>query len=703
MFTVVNCIVNDHDLLMVFLAAIMCIAGSAVTLRLYQRILGTAGAQRFGWQFLTAVAAGSSIWATHFIAMLGYQPSAPISFDPMLTIISLLTAIAGTLVGLSVAGIRFGRIFPALGGGVIGLSIAAMHYTGMFAYRIEGFVDWSMPYIVASIFLSVVFSGLTFKIATTRAETLKERSIAVAAFVTAIVSLHFTGMAALTITPMTENFVTADQAAIQALALAIAGVALLILGTGLSSYLIDRTIRWDSHEQLRLMALHDQLTSLPNRANFNNHLSRQLARATENGEKVAVICVDLNRFKEINDTRGHSAGDETLRLIASRMQANLKYGEFVARFGGDEFAAVKYFTHDEELTEFCQRTNRIFFEPMQISGLETIVGASLGAAVYPDDADSPELLVANADLAMFHAKSNFMESVCHYNEEIGKTVRDRRGLADALQNAIQDNALTLHYQRQTSLIDGSVCGYEALLRWNHPVRGNVPPDEFIPIAEENGLIVSLGEWVLRQACHDAANRWQMSKVAVNVSAVQLIDPNLPQLIHQILLDTGLAPERLELELTETAVIKDKIRSLHCIRQIKALGVGIALDDFGSGYSSLETLRTFPFDKIKLDRTFIEGVQQDKQSRAIIRAVLALGKSLDIPVLAEGIETVDQMDLLQSEGCDEAQGYLLGRPGPLDDLTKPAQLELDEAAAAEKAADSQSFTDDALEELEKKSA
>lgn len=700
MFTIVDCIVNDHDLTMVLLAATMCIAGSAVTLRLYQRIVGTSGGQRVGWQFLTAVAAGSSIWATHFIAMLGYQPSAPITFDPMLTVVSLLIAIGGTLIGFVLTGIRSTRAFPAIGGAVVGLAIAAMHYTGMFAYRIEGFIEWSMPYIFASVLLSVIFSAITFHIASISADTLKQRSIAVATFVTAIVSLHFTGMAALSVTPMSENFVFADHAAIQALALAIAGVALLILGTGLSSYLIDRTIRWDSHEQLRLMALHDQLTGLPNRASFNNHLAKQLTRANETDQKVAVICVDLNRFKEINDTRGHSAGDETLRLIASRMQANLKYGEFVARFGGDEFAAVKYFKHADELAEFCQRTNRIFYEPMQISGLETIVGASLGAATYPDDADTPELLVANADLAMFHAKANFMDSVCLYDEEIGKTVRDRRGLADALQRAIEDDALTLHYQRQTSLIDGSVCGYEALLRWNHPVRGNVPPMEFIPIAEENGLIVTLGEWVLRQACKDAANRWQMNKVAVNVSAVQLVDPNLPQQIHQILLETGLAPERLELELTETAVIKDKIRSLHCIRQIKALGVGIALDDFGSGYSSLETLRTFPFDKIKLDRTFIEGVQQDKQSRAIIRAVLALGKSLDIPVLAEGIETSEQMNLLQSEGCDEAQGYLLGRPGPLDDINLPSELEQEATAAAN--VNIEAF-EDILNAVEKKTA
>nr|WP_262927109.1 EAL domain-containing protein [Rhizobium herbae] len=218
-----------------------------------------------------------------------------------------------------------------------------------------------------------------------------------------------------------------------------------------------------------------------------------------------------------------------------------------------------------------------------------------------------------------------------------------------------------------SLSTSEIHGYEALLRWTHPQLGPISPAEFITVAEENGLIGPLGAWVLRRACADAAAWNSPCRVAVNVSAVQFMDANLPRLVHEVLVETGLPPHRLELELTETALIKDKTRSLHVIRQIKALGVGLALDDFGSGYSSLETLRSFPFDKIKLDKAFVEGIEQDRQSKAIVRAVLALGKSLDIPVLAEGIETDEQMSVLRSEGCDEGQGYLLGRPAPIGDL------------------------------------
>jgi EAL domain-containing protein (putative c-di-GMP-specific phosphodiesterase class I) len=268
---------------------------------------------------------------------------------------------------------------------------------------------------------------------------------------------------------------------------------------------------------------------------------------------------------------------------------------------------------------------------------------------------------------MYRAKTDPSQSVCYYDTEIGAAVRDRRVLANDLRHAISNDELDVHYQVQTSVTDGAIRGYEALLRWTHPERGAISPARFIPLAESNGLILALGEWVLRRACKDAS-RWEPGyKVAVNLSSVQLAHTNLPDLVARVLKDSGLQADRLELELTETAVVKDKVRSLDFIQQIKALGVSVALDDFGTGYSSLDTLRTFPFDKIKLDRSFVEGLNSDERALAIIRAVLALGRSLSIPVLAEGIETSDQLALLRSEACDEAQGYLLGRPIPVGKL------------------------------------
>lgn len=667
MFSVITCITTQHDIWMVLLAAIMCVTGCAVTLSIYPKSLTTRKAERIGWQFLTAIAAGASIWSTHFIAMIGHQPQAPVSYDPLITVLSLIVALAGTFIGISVSTLKGSNIFAPLGGALFGLAIAAMHYTGMFAYRITGLVEWHPGFITASIMLAVLFSGLCFTIMHHEHREKRRVTLALLTLTIAIVSLHFTGMTAMTITPMTVNFPGADTAAMQALALSIAGVAFLILGTSIASFLIDRTLRSDSHEQLRQMALHDPLTGMPNRTSFKDRLDLELSRSRREGTKVAIACVDLNRFKEINDSRGHAAGDEMLCILADRMQTNQQSGEYVARLGGDEFAAIKSYRQNSELQDYANRLMEIFEQPFILNGIETTAGASIGVAIYPDHATSRQQLINNADLAMFHAKANFMEEVCYYHDRIGNAVRERRLLADALQKAIAEGGLSVHYQPQTYLENGRVCGYEALLRWQHPQLGNIPPVTFIPIAEENGLIISLGEWVLRQACKDAVAWPSMTRVAVNISAVQLMDPNLPQQVHQILLETGLPPKRLELELTETAVVKDKVRSLHSIRQIKDLGVNIALDDFGSGYSSLETLRTFHFDKIKLDRTFVEGMQQDSQSKAIIRAVLALGKSLNIPVLAEGIETSEQMIMLRNEGCNEGQGYLLGRPAPLDQL------------------------------------
>jgi predicted signal transduction protein with EAL and GGDEF domain len=345
------------------------------------------------------------------------------------------------------------------------------------------------------------------------------------------------------------------------------------------------------------------------------------------------------------------------------MQNELGRDEFVARLGGDEFVAMTRFEDPARLLSIAARLDAVLKAPFAIRSFEARLGASIGVAVFPDDAETAEALIGNADLAMYRAKSQGAQAPCFYDAELDEAIRDRRELANDLRQAIDENRLDVHYQVQASVKTRAVTGYEALVRWNHPERGAIPPSFFIPIAEENGLILQLGEWVMRRACSDAMKWDHEAKVAVNVSAVQLAHADLPRLFHQIMIETGLPPRRLEVELTETAIMVDRTRALHVLRQIKALGVCIALDDFGTGYSSLETLRAFPFDKIKLDQVFAAELESSPQATAIIRAVLALGKSLSIPVLAEGIETDQQLAVLVEEGCDEAQGFLLGRPGP----------------------------------------
>ncbi|WP_126282176.1 putative bifunctional diguanylate cyclase/phosphodiesterase [Burkholderia stagnalis] len=673
MATVLGCIVYEHNLWLVLLAALLCGVGSWVTARLFHRSASTVGTQRLGWQVLTAISAGVAIWCTHFIAMLGFDAGAPVHFNPPLTVLSLLIAVGGSTVGFALTTCRATRAAPALGGAVVGTAIALMHYTGMLAWRVEGILSWDVGYLVASVALSVTLSALALHCAMRRAPHAVNHMAGLLSL--AILALHFTGMTALRVTPLTLEGALTDAGALRTLALAIAGMSLVIVCTGLVSYVIDGNVRAESLEHLRRMALSDMLTGLPNRASFNERLDLELALAHERGARLALIGIDLNRFKEINDLRGHHAGDEVLRILARRMTNLLRDGEFVARIGGDEFAAICRMASDAHLTEFLERIEPALYKTIRFDDYEIVPGASFGVAIYPDDATTKAVLVNNADLAMYRAKGSLTRPVCFYEPAMDQLVRARRSLAADLRRAVADQQLSIHYQVQTSLTTGEVRGYEALLRWRHATLGAISPSEFIPLAEENGMILDIGAWVLREACATAAGWEPPYSVAVNVSAVQFMHADLTKLVAEVLEDTRLPPARLQLELTESTIFAGRERALRTLREIKALGVTIALDDFGTGYSSLDTLRSFPFDRIKLDRSFVTDAETNPPDRAIVRAVLALGKSLGIPILAEGIETPDQLSLLTEEGCDEAQGFLLGRPVPIDEIVGSGQIAL----------------------------
>lgn len=658
---VFTCLFTEHNLWFVLLAAIMCVVGATITIRLYRQVVRAEGMARLGWAFMAAVCAGSAIWTTHFIAMLGYQPGTAVTLDSWLTISSGVIAIAGSAVAFLVAGTRRLKFGPLLGGALLGLTITAMHFTGMFAYRVDGIVTWDMGYIIAAIVLAVAFGAAAMHL-TPRWHGGWRCMVPSLTLVTGIVLLHFTGMAAFMVEPINgyQPGASSDAFTVMAVAVAIAGA--LILGTGLATFYIEKRMRETSEVQLRHMALHDPLTGLPNRTSFYARLDARLAGQAAG--KTAVAAIDLNRFKEINDSWGHAAGDHVLCELAERLRKFDGARHFAARLGGDEFCIILKTGDESELQQLVQQLETLLSLPIAYGALETTTGGSIGVAVFPQDGEDRETLVRNADLAMYRAKSDPLLKVCFYNAELGDVVRERRQLANDLRHAIDNDELALHYQVQTAIGTGEVRGYEALLRWTHPRLGAISPADFIPLAEANGLILPLGDWVLRKACEDAVSWPHPHKVAVNLSAIQLTHAGLPQQIHQVMIETGLSPARLEIELTETALIKDKVQSLHIMRQIKALGVSIALDDFGTGYSSLDTLRTFPFDKIKLDKSFTDELKTDERSLAVVRAVLALAKSLSIPVLAEGIETEEQLALLHSENCDEGQGFLLGRPAPI---------------------------------------
>jgi diguanylate cyclase (GGDEF)-like protein len=430
----------------------------------------------------------------------------------------------------------------------------------------------------------------------------------------------------------------------------------------------DLRERRAAEQRILFLAHFDTLTGLPNRASFQDRLENDIASMKVRGGQLALMIVDLDRFKEINDVHGHAAGDELLKATAARITALLSHTEFAARLGGDEFVIVQT-GRDQPASaaRLADRLLEVFSKPVLLGGQPFHVGLTIGVSVFPRDGDATRTLLANADLALYRAKEHGRARACFFTPDMDETVRERRILAQQLTQALENDELEVHYQAQASIATGEIIGFEALARWNHPTHGYIAPSQFIPIAEETDLILHLGEWILRKVCKEAANWTKPYTVAVNLSPIQFKLSNLPELIHEILIETGMPPHRLELEITESALIEDLQRTLDMLRKIKALGVAIAMDDFGTGYSSLSTLQAFPFDKLKIDKSFVDKIGSRQQAAVIVTAVLGLGRSLDIPVLAEGVESQDQRDFLSDEACAQAQGYLFGRPAPLSEI------------------------------------
>ena len=779
MLKVYSCIADAHDLKLVALAALICVLASFAAINLLRHARKSNGRMRDIWLVVSAISTGFGIWATHFVAMLAFTPGIPSGYNIILTILSLVAAIALTGAGLAVSLTPGWRHGPWAGGAIVAGGIAAMHYTGMAAFEIAGVILWDPVLVVLSIVLGAVFGAVALPVGLHGKD--EKWKIGSAVLLTlAICSHHFTAMGAVSIIP--NPTIEVSQLAIPAgwlavgvtiasfaiIALALAGVVLDIRDhrrselevdrmrdlanasvegllvcdgetiisintsfavlTGLSaSDLVDARLescfpdraarsrllsglptetglrhldgsmtpvelilrpivfagrphhvvavrdlqaRKEAEQHIHYLAHHDALTSLPNRNHFNDRIDREIA-ALANGESLAVLCLDLDRFKEVNDLFGHAAGDKVLQTAASRVTAVLGERHMMARLGGDEFAVLMPGVANPaaagRLAESILEALRLTSDTPDINSIST----SIGIALYPDDATDRQALLTHADTALYRAKSEGRNTYRFFEASMGTEVRERRMLEYDLRLAVTREEFRLAYQPQQDIKSGTVTGFEALLRWKHPTRGDISPAVFIPTAEETGAILEIGDWVLRTACREAVSWTQPLTVAVNVSAVQLYNADFVKELHQILLETGLPPRRLEIEITETALVRDFNRALATLRQIKALGVRIAMDDFGTGYSSLSNLRAFPFDKIKIDRSFVKSVNSNNQAATIVRAVLGLGRGLGLPVLAEGVETDAELKFLQDELCDEVQGYLLGRPaaiGSFRDLT-----------------------------------
>jgi diguanylate cyclase (GGDEF)-like protein/PAS domain S-box-containing protein len=440
-----------------------------------------------------------------------------------------------------------------------------------------------------------------------------------------------------------------------------------MLGGGWVSTFEDITKWHEAQQRIEFLARYDPITHLPNRTCFSTELNKAIESARVSGHRLAVLTLDLDRFKEINDAFGHAAGDAVLRHVARRLN-EVAAGGYISRFGGDEFCIfVSEGGRSEAAKELAHALSDLANDDISIMDQTVRTGFSIGISYYPDDAVDAESLLARSDAALYQAKRDAKGSIRYFEPEMDRKIRDKRLLQNELRIAVGSGQLRLYYQPQF-LPDQSIAGFEALLRWEHPTRGLLGPADFIPASEDSGIILKLGEWALREACREASVWKAPHRIAVNISPIQFQQGDLPGLVLETLLETGLVPHRLELEVTEGVLISDYDRALSILRRLKSLNIRIALDDFGTGYSSLSYLQAFPFDKIKIDRTFVANVARNPQSAAIVRAVIGLARGLRLPVTAEGIETREQLEFLLNEGCDELQGYLLGRPLPIHEFS-----------------------------------
>ncbi len=658
---------------------------------------------------LAGAIVGIGISAMHYVGMSALLIGGDIAWDPYVLGASLLLGIAFGAAALYVGTRSFDLRSRLAGTGLLTLGIVSMHFTGMGAagfencYAIVSATDatptWlSLVVAVASILILCAALGGTYLDLRDRrraeAETDRMKGLADAAvegllvcrdqsIVTANASFgKLVGLAtddvtgrglADFLTPKTLSTLGAHpNTPLEAEMVTAGGATLpveLILrevdfgGSPHQAIAIrDLSARKRAEQHIRFLAHHDPLTGLPNRASFARALEDEIAHARRHDQTFAVLCLDLDRFKEVNDLFGHPVGDTLLQRVGQVLLKNAEGLGSAARLGGDEFAIL--------LTnvQTAGRAGRIaeqlldaFRIDNERAGSGAMISASIGIALFPDNADTSEHLMTHADTALYRAKLEGRGIYRFYETAMGAEVRERRLLEHDLRHAVSRNQLRLVYQPQVDLQTDEVTGFEALVRWEHPERGDVSPSVFIPVAEESGLILQIGEWVMRTACAEAV-RWAAPlSIAVNVSAVQLHSPAFVQMLLEVLLQTGLRPERLEIEITETALVRDITRAVATLRQVRGLGVHIAMDDFGTGYSSLANLRAFPFSRIKVDQSFIRSVDSNDQSAAIVRAVLGLGSGLNVPVIAEGVERPEELEFLKGEVCQSAQGYLLSRP------------------------------------------
>jgi len=669
---------NYNDVLILF-SFIVAMLASYTALDMAGRVATTQGKASRLWLAGGALSMGIGIWSMHFIGMLAFSLPVSMGYDPLITLLSMIIAILSSAFALwLVCRARLPTRSLVSGALLMGGGIAAMHYTGMAAMRMMPSISYSPGWVVLSVVVAVVASGAALWMAFhLRQQSPNVKMLRVGAAVlmgAAIVGMHYIGMAAANFPHNTHSMAAFSGVNNNWLALLVIVVTLAVLAITLIISVLDARLQArtsvlasslaQANRELTQLALHDNLTKLPNRLLLEDRLSQAFQKADRGDWSFALLFLDLDGFKAVNDAFGHHVGDQLLVAVTERVRQEVRAEDTLARLGGDEFVLLVEIAEPNDAATLADKLVHLIARPFQVSRYELLVSVSIGIAVYPGDGNDERELMLNADAAMYHTKNSGRNGHSFFQPSMNANAQDQLQLLNDLRMAVEHDELRLHYQPKFIAPHGPVTGFEALLRWErHGVM--LSPDVFLPMAEKTGLIIPIGEWVINEACRQL-HIWHLAghsswTVAVNLSALQFEQPNLVEMVIAIIEKHQIPPKMLTLEVTETTAMRDPDASVAILEQLTNYGVKASIDDFGTGYSSLLYLKRLPASELKIDGAFINDLIAGSEDASIVQAIIALGQTLNLKVVAEGVETTQQQDFLTELGCDALQGYLLGRP------------------------------------------
>ncbi len=688
---------SSYNAMLVAVSVVIAVFASFVTLGLARRVRMASGGLGRTWWVIGSMVMGTGIWATHFVGMQAFELPITLGYRGLITLLSWIAAVLASAIALAVAARpdyrwpQFLSASLAMGGG-----ICAMHYLGMLAIDLTMPIVWNWGLVTASALIAVLASATAlnlFRVLQSLSGRLLWLYQTLAALVMgiAICGMHYTGMAAAHFA-QGSICLSADALGGPELTTIIVITTAMLLIAALFSTLLDARLQTtafqlnqslkesnaklqEANAELQKRAFADPLTNLPNRLLFEDRLLHALRRMERNNhrkvtERAGVLFVDLDGFKPINDSFGHASGDEILKSAAQRLIAQARTSDTVARVGGDEFLVLLEDVHDAAAClTVAQRILKALSEPFHLGGKELQITCSIGIVVFPDHGERDHL-IANADAAMYAAKRNGGNSIVVFEPHMGGDASAQLELQNDLRHAIARGQVTLHYQPKVDGLRGTIIGVEALLRWRHPERGMISPKTFIALAERFGIILALGNWVIEEACRQLA-QWRTlglhMRVAINLSVHQLREAGLAERIADALKRYGVDSDQLLCEITESIAMEDTQATQRTFEELRSIGVYLSIDDFGTGYSSLNYLRQLPAQQLKIDRSFIRDLETEEDARAVVQAVVGLAHALGLRVVAEGVETAGQRDILLAMQCDELQGYFYAKPMPADML------------------------------------